>query len=178
MPPEDYLRRSPVRFDEENYQACYEYWLRLKGARKSPKWSEWDWFAIPVKLIPYFLVVDVIPATGQEPRDYVYRFYGTASVTMHSFDFTNLSIRKIRSPVTAKSTAEQYYEVTETHEAIGSAYLIQAGEDGLPHVQTSLRMPFSNDGETVSQIATYCDWSRDIQRIREDHIRAYGERPK
>ncbi|MEX0695074.1 MAG: hypothetical protein WD075_11565 [Rhodospirillales bacterium] len=177
MPPEDYLRRSPIRFDEANYQVCYEYWQRLKGQRKSPKWSEWDWFEIPVRLIPYFLVVDVIHETAEAPRDYVYRFWGTASVTMHNFDFTNLSIRKIRSPETAMQTARQYDEVVETHEALGSAYTVQAGVDGLPYVQTSLRLPFSSDGETVDQIATYCDWSRDMLKIRDDHIRAFGERP-
>jgi len=171
MPQEDYLRRSPVRFDDANYQACYEYWLELKGARPSPRWGEWDWLELPVELIPYFLVVDV----KQEPRDFIYRFWGTALVTMHGVDFTNQSISVIRSPVTAQSTAEQYEDVVKHHEAIGSAYKVQAGEHGLPYVQTSLRMPFSDDGDSVTQIATYCDWSRDLEKIRDDHIREYGD---
>lgn len=170
MPKEDYLRRSPIMFDMPNYQVCYAYWLRLKGSRLSPKWSEWDWFEIPVDLIPYFLVVDVKHA----PRDFIYRFWGTASVSMHGIDFTGQSISKIRSPITAKNTAEQYEDVVAHHEAIGSAYTVQAGEDGLPYIQTSLRMPFSDDGISVTQIATYCDWSRDHDQIREDHIRVFG----
>ena len=171
MAQEDYLRRSPRRFDQPNYQAAYEYWLRLKGDRASPAWAEWDWFQLPIALIPYFLVVDV----RYEPLDFVYRFYGTASVDLHGKDFTNLSINDIRSPVTAQQTRDQYLEVVECHEAIGSAYMIKAGEDGLAYVQTSLRMPFSNDGQRVDQIATYVDWSRDHQKIREDHLREYGQ---
>ncbi len=94
---------------------------------------------------------------------------------MHGIDFTNQSISKIRSAATYKSTAEQYEEVTASHEAIGTAYTVQAGENGLPYVQISLRMPFSDDGETVTQIATYCDWSNDLMKIREEYLREYGD---
>ncbi|MGJ3261410.1 MAG: hypothetical protein ACFE0S_17550 [Rhodospirillales bacterium] len=170
MPQEDYLRRSPIRFDQPNYQAAYEYWLTLKGERRSPAWREWDWFQLPTALIPYFMVVDV----HYEPQDFVYRFWGTASVDMHGKDFTNLSVSMIRSPVTAEQTIEQYKEVVACHEAVGSEYTVKAGENGLPYVQTSLRMPFSDDGERVTQIATYVDWSRDHIKIREEHLREYG----
>lgn len=171
MSEKDYLRRSPIRFDEPNYQICYEYWLRLKGDRRSPRWRDWDWFELPMRLIPYLLVVDV----KRDPLDFVYRFWGTASVEMHGKDFTGLSISQIRNAATAKLTRAQYEEVVSYHEAVGSAYTVQAGEDGLPYVQTSLRMPFSDDGERVSQIATYVDWSSDFDKIRDDHLRLYGE---
>ncbi|MEK9752670.1 MAG: hypothetical protein VW338_05590 [Rhodospirillaceae bacterium] len=156
MPPEDYLRRSPVRFDDPEYQVCYDYWLRLKGTRMAPAWREWDCFTLPVEVIPYFLVVDV----GYEPLTFTYRFWGTANVTMHSIDMTGMATDAIRTPSTARHTFEQYRDVVESGEAIGSAYTIQAGASGPPYVQTSLRMPFSDDGETVHQIATYADWSR------------------
>lgn len=170
MPEEDYLRRSPIRFDQPNYQACYEYWQRLKGERRSPMWREWDWLQLPVQLIPYFMVVDVT----YEPLDFIYRFWGTASVDMHGIDFTGQSISSIRSKITAKMTTAQYFEVVTHHEAIGSEYTVQAGESGLAYVQTSLRMPFSDDGEHVTQIATYVDWSRDRKKIKEEHIREFG----
>lgn len=170
MAQEDYLRRSPIRFDQPNYQAAYEYWLRLRGERASPTWAEWDWFQLPTAMIPYFLVVDV----SYDPLDFVYRFWGTASVDLHGKDFTNLSISAIRSPATARLTRDQYMEVIDHHEAIGSEYTVKAGENGLAYVQTSLRMPFSDDGQRVDQIATYVDWSRDHKKIREEHLREYG----
>ena len=71
---------------------------------------------------------------------------------MHDKDFTGLSINAIRSPVTARTTKEHYEEVVQSHEAVGSRYLIQAGEDGLPYVQTSLRVPFSDDGKSVGDL--------------------------
>lgn len=170
MAQEDYLRRSPIRFDQPNYQAAYEYWLKLKGKNQSPAWRQWDWFELPTQMIPYFLVVDV----RYDPLDFVYRFWGTASTDLHGKDFTNLSISAIRSAGTFETTRAQYLEVVECHEAVGSEYMIQAGENGLPYVQTSLRMPFSNDGERVTQIATYVDWSRDHKEIKEAHRREFG----
>ncbi|MBO6521862.1 MAG: hypothetical protein JJ900_15855 [Rhodospirillales bacterium] len=170
MTKDHYLRRSPVRFDQLNYQAAYEYWLKLKGDRRSPVWRQWDWFELPVRMIPYFLVVDV----RYDPLDFVYRFWGTASTDLHGKDFTGLSISEIRSPGTFETTQAQYLEVVECHEAVGSEYRIQAGENGLPYVQTSLRMPFSGDGARVTQIATYVDWSRDHKEIKEAHSRAFG----
>jgi hypothetical protein len=171
MTKADYLRRSPVRFDEPNYQTCYAYWLELKGERRSPAWSEWDWMALPPRVIPYFLVVDV----HYDPLDFVYRFYGTASVSLHAKDFTGLSTKAIRSEATAKITAQQYSEVVTCHEAIGSDYKIQAGIDGPAYIQTSLRMPFSDDGEKVHQIATYVDWSRDHEAIRRSFVDVFGD---
>ena len=170
MPPEDYLRRSPVRFDDPKYQVCYEYWQSLKGERVAPAWRAWDWFRLPLEVIPYILVVDV----GYDPLSFTYRFWGTANVAMHSIDLTGKTTDAIRTPSTARHTFDQYKEAVESAEAIGSAYTIQAGASGPPYVQTSLRMPFSDDGKTIHQIATYADWSRQLSEIREDYIREYG----
>lgn len=171
MPEADYLRRSPIRFDQPDYQACYEYWLELRGSRRSPAWSEWNWERIPYKLIPYFIVVDV----DYEPLVFKYRFWGTACVSLHNKDFTGLTSDSIRSPITKEITEGQYKDVVESHEAIGARYIIQARESGVPYMQTSLRMPMSSDGDRVSQIVSYVDWSKNLKEIREDHIKEFGE---
>ena len=170
MAREDYLRRSPIKFDDADYQVCYAYWCRLKGERSSPEWRDWDWMQLPVKLIPYFIVVDVI----YEPRDIIYRYWGTASANMHGIELTGKSVNDIRSSETKKTIA-QYEEVIECHEAIGAAYVVQAGKYAEPHVRTILRMPFSDDGERVTQIATYCDWSKDLSQIRDEFIQEFGD---
>ena len=176
MSEADYLRRSPVQFDEPNYQVCYAYWQRLKGSRRSPTWREWDWLEIPSKLIPYFIIVDVIIVDVlYDPLTFRYRFWGTASVAMHNKDFTGLTTGDIRSSITRDITERQYRDVVEHHEAIGSKYIIQTREGGVSHIQTSPRMPFSNDGERVTQIVNYVDWSRDLASIREEHIQAFGD---
>jgi hypothetical protein len=125
---------------------------------------------LPTNLIPYFIVVDVSYA----PLDFVYRFWGTAYGTMHGIEMTNKSVNAIRSPVTAKNSYDQYAEIVEYKEAIGSTYTIQTGEHDFPHIQTSLRMPMSANGERVDQIVTFADWRSDQDDIRNEHIRIYG----
>ncbi len=126
---------------------------------------------LPLNLIPYFVVVDV----SYDPQDFVYRFWGTASTTMHNFDMTGLSISAIRSPGPAKETYDQYLEVTQYKQAIGSAYTVQAGANGPPHIQTSLRMPMSDTGERVDQIVTFVDWRRNLKVIHDEFVKEYGE---
>lgn len=164
------LQQPPLTFENADYQACYDYWLELKRERWAPSWLEWQWMKLPVKLIPYFLVVDV----HYEPTDFVYRFYGTASVNMHNFDFTGKSVNTIRSAVTIKSTCDQYHEVMEQRREISSSYTVQAGENGAPYEQTSLRMPMSDNGDKVDQIVSFIDWRNDFEKIRAEHLEVYG----
>ena len=171
MTTEDYLRRSPLQFDDPDYQACYAYWTALKGERWAPAWREWDWMALPLKLIPYFLVVDV----SYDPLDFTYRFWGTAYITMHGIEFTNKSVHEIRSPVTAKNVFKQYKEVIDCQQAIGAADFIQAGPSGAINTQLCLRMPMSDTGERVDQIVTFTDWRENRDKIQIETIRAYGE---
>ncbi len=171
MAKEDYLRRSPIRFDDPDYQICYEYWLKIKGDRWAPAWHEWQWLELPTKIIPYCLVVDV----KYDPLDFIYRFWGTAYVTMHGIDMTNKSVSEIRSPVTAKNSVDQYSEIVEFKESIGSVYTIQTGEHDVLHVQTSLRMPMTTNGDRVDQIVTFADWREKLEDIKIEHLRVYGK---
>jgi hypothetical protein len=171
LPKEDYLRRSPLSFDDDDYQACYQHWLDIKGDRWAPKWSEWQWMDLPTNLIPYFIVVDVC----RDPLDFVYRFWGTALNTMHSIEMTNKSVRDIRSPVTADAAFEQYQEVVECKQAIGTLDTVQAGLHDVPHTQTTLRMPMSTDGAAVDKIITFADWRKEQNIIKGEYIRAYGQ---
>lgn len=162
----DVLRRPAEKFDVPSYQTCFSYWERLKGDRKSPSWREWDWFELPLGLIPFFLVVDV----QTDPVNFFYRFYGTASVTMHGKDYTGLSVFDLPTPRDVDGSLKQYTDVVNRHEAMTSEYRIEAGTSGLPIVQTSLRLPFSDDGENVAQIATFVDWTKDLKRIRQERV--------
>lgn len=170
MAEEDYLGPSPIRFDDPAYQLCYDCWLQLKQDRWAPAWREWRWSDIPAELIPYFIVVDV----SHDPVDFHYRFWGTANTHMHGVDLTHKSIKDIRSPVTAKSTADQYTQVAEAKVAIGSLHQMQTSEYLIPHSQLALRMPMSNDGTRVDQIVSFIDWRNNREQIKIEHIKVYG----
>ncbi len=159
-----------MHFENPHYQTCYDYWRRLKGDRKSPSWREWDWIELPPNLIPYFLVVDV----QFDPMEFQYRFYGTASVTVHGRDYTGRKVNDLRTTGEIETTIAQYSDVVAQHDAIASEYEILAGTTGLPIIQMSLRMPFSEDGERVTQIATFVDWTHDLKRIRSELVGEFG----
>ncbi len=168
--PEPISRQlSPEGFDDPDYQACYDLWLRTKGSRWAPAWQEWNWLELPVNLIPYFLVVDV----RYDPLDFVYRFWGTANVTMHKVDMTGKSVDMIRSPLTRKHTTEQYMEVVENRKAIADIYTIQTVNHVVTHSQTTLRMPMSNDGRVVDQIVSFTDWRDELYDIGNEHTQTY-----
>ncbi len=167
---EDYLRHSPIKFGDPDYQVCYEYWLSLKGDRWAPAWNEWQWMELPANLIPYFIVIDV----SYDPLDFVYRFWGTAYNTMHGMDFTHKSIREIRNPTTAENVLKKYLDVTNSRQAIGSLDTLQTGQYDAEHTQTTLRMPMSNTGDRVDHVVTFADWRKDHNEIKQEHIRTYG----
>ena len=106
---EDHLKHSSGYFDNPDYQTCYAYWRQLKGERWAPAWKEWQWSEIPAELIPYFAVVNV----SYHPLEFMYRFWGTANARMHGIEMTDKTTADIRSPVTAKSTLDQYRQVAE-----------------------------------------------------------------
>ncbi len=162
--------QEPLTFESRDYQICYDYWFKLKQDNWAPAWRDWVWMDLPVKLIPYFLVVDV----HYDPLDFIYRFFGTASVEMHNIDFTGKSINNIRSAVTIKSTRDQYNEIIRRRQALASSYTIQAGENGSAYVQTSLRMPMSNNGNKVDQIVSFIDWRSNFEKIKQEHLEEFG----
>jgi len=162
---------SPIHLEEPAYQTCYAYWLRLKGQRWAPAWSEWKWSEIPLDLVPYFIVIDVT----HDPLDFTYRFWGSANTRMHGIEMTGKSVRDIRSPVTARTTFDQYARVTANREAIASAYTMQSADYHLAHQRTALRMPMSNEGETVDRIVSFVDWRDSQNLITDEHIQIYGE---
>ena len=170
MAQEDYLRPSPIRFDDGNYQICYKYWLRLKGERWAPAWREWDWNELPPALIPYFIVVDV----QYDPLDFIYRFWGTSNMDMHGIDMTGMSVNDIRAEPTRKQTIQQYTETLECRQALGTSTAIQINADDPVYESISLRMPMSRDGKTIDMIVSFADWRQHHAAIKDNSDLRFG----
>lgn len=56
------------------------------------------------------------------------------------------------------------------------SYPIQVGAGQAPYDRASLRLPLSDDGETVHQIATFADWRDELKNVRRDLTALFGER--
>ncbi|NQV98837.1 MAG: PAS domain-containing protein [Rhodospirillales bacterium] len=143
-----YLER-PLAELPDSFQTVYAYWHLLRGRRFAPTWQEFDMMQIPPALLPSTLVKDV----ERDPLAFRYRFYGTHFARLWDRDLTGKTTDDIASPLLA-----QVIRQTLTHfiaQKQPAFYLLHIGPRLNDHrLQVQLRLPISNDGETVTNIVS------------------------
>jgi len=137
-------------------------WNNIRGTQFAPFWRDFNWTGIANNIVPHCGVVDVI----EDPFDFVYRFWGSAHVRAHGQDLTKKSVRKMRPQAEADSVVEQYERTLEERKPLLFVNKIIAGPYERPMIETSLRLPFTQDGKSVSQIFAYSDIREDLDRIQ------------
>jgi len=145
--------------DAPDHRQLIDYWDGLRGERFAPAWREWNWMKIPLNLVPYCFVVDVI----QEPLDFQYRFWGTAHADIHGIDYTGRKVSDIVPVEVANLSHAQYEESYHQRKPIVYLHEMMVGPFKMPRIQTSLRLPLSSDGDHVDTILSFADW-RDIHQ--------------
>lgn len=140
-----------------------DWWNAARGERIAPAWSEFDWSAIPPAIIPHMGVVDV----RRDPVDFVYRFWGSAHVSAHAQELTGKSVREMRPAEEAESVFTQYRETLLAREPRLYVNSIRAAGSHTELTETSLRLPFSNDGVEVHQILAFSDIRKSHAGVRQ-----------
>jgi len=138
-----------------------EYWQRLRGDRFAPSWPVFNWSDIPYHCIPKFTVVDV----STEPLDFTYRFWGTSLADGQKQEMTGRSVRELKPLAEAEAIFSQYANLHTTREPT----VFQSSVSGWMAedlVGLSLRMPFSEDGETISQIVSYNNYEQAYKSLK------------
>jgi len=135
--------------EAEDMNACVTYWNELRRQRFAPSWKEFDLLGLPPFMAPFFLVVDVNTA----PLDFVYRFWGSGHTSYHGRDYTGQPVTAIELEWAADLLFDQYRQVYETHQAM--AFTTQY--EGIEHPATSVRLPLSDDGQSVTHIFGYAE---------------------
>lgn len=128
------------------------YWDSLLQGRQAPAWEDFDFLALPLNLIPWCAVVDV----NYDPRDYQYRFFGSARVRVQRTDYTGRRVSTVTPAYLSKKVAGDYDEIvaafapkffrTTRRSAVNPARKLQ---------YHFLRLPFSNDGTRVDNILSF-----------------------
>ena len=142
---------------------CLNYYDRLRGSAFAPSWQDFDWTEIPSDLIPHFGVVDVTT----DPLDFTYRFWGSAHAVTHDQELTGKSVREMLPTKEAESVFKQYCETYKARAPLLFANTIHAGRFRVAYRETSLRMPFSDDGVTVTHIVAFSDLRDDLDRLKQ-----------
>jgi hypothetical protein len=123
------------------------YWDRLRGDRWAPTWADFRLLDLPSSTIPFVIVLDVVP----DPLDFIYRFWGTGNTTYIGYDCTGMSVRRNKL-FSAKVFGECQQLVEKRRPIVWFSKVVR--DDGLYREYTRLRVPLSDDGETVTHIVS------------------------
>lgn len=134
--------------------AILGYWEKRRGDRFAPRWSEFEWSELPPRLVPWSLIVDVVPALNPTGLDFRYRFFGTAPVRMHGRDFTGGWVSAMEPvDIVPKLLAEYEFAVSaRTPIHIVSEGRSRKSGEMVTFCYEFLRLPWSDDGVTVDRI--------------------------
>lgn len=130
---------------QEELQQAYDYWRAKKGAAAFPARTDLH----PEEMKPFLARVMLIEVRG-EPRDFVYKVYGTGVALPSGRDFTQHSVRELTPPDFAALIWRQYNEVVERR----CALLHRVGLDDPAREMSYLRLtaPLSSDGATIDKL--------------------------
>lgn len=144
------LREIPIDVSPDPVlEPVLAYWNRLRGARFAPGWRDFDLTQLSGRLLRDTVVVDL----QAPPLPIKYRYYGSGVAQSHGFELTGKTSDDIFPEDLRRHIVGQY----ETVRAARAPKLFQSDifvKDGVPMRNLVLRLPLSNDGETVTGVVT------------------------
>jgi hypothetical protein len=130
---------------DERLQQAYAYWRQKKGTREFPSRADLQ----PQEMKPFLshvMLIDVL----SDPRDFVYRVYGTSISIPTGRDYTRLSVRNITPADFSDLIWRQYSQVVEARRPLlHSVGYLDAGVD---RRYLRLTMPLSTDGRAIDKL--------------------------
>ncbi len=160
-------------------KSVHDYWNGLRNGRMAPTWTEFELVRIPSNLLPTTLVIDI-----HEPLEKsIFRYWGSKMTEIHGEDMTSRHPHDLSPPGFGDQVLADHRKVVEQKTPLAWHYSFLAA-GGYMHSHSLVRLPLSNDGETVTQIVVAIDYSREaldlIREGREKYAEAVGassERP-
>ena len=143
-----------------------DYWEKKRGDRFAPAWTDINMMELPAKFLPYCIVVDFDGSSGPIH----YRYYGSAVATLHGYELSNRTIDEMQPPSFRAQVIKQYRLVQEKRMPMYFAahYPHLIGRRSHQHL---LRLPLSNDGETVTNVLSVQDVSDDSHELADYYAR-------
>jgi len=134
---------------DEELLRVLTYWKGLAGERRMPSWSEFELVKIPPRVLVTTHVTDVISGCS----DYLVRFWGSGFVDIHGQEATSCWVSEIEPPELGMAVGDSIRTVIKAREPQAFTILLQT--PGQPEkFQVVLRLPLSDDGETVNHVVT------------------------
>lgn len=126
----------------------------------APPWAVADLLKYPAAAVPYLTVVEVI----KSPQYFRYRFWGTGHADVKGFDYTGRSPLDHLPEEHGRAIDREYRMVVAERQAMAFVHDLQPQTDQPSRFQECLRLPMSNDGETVTHVISYSDWQTENEK--------------
>lgn len=158
-------RDLPLDQLSKNLMMAFEYWRVLGGEQLRCAWSDFDLMEIPLDVVPSTMVIDVFPDHARNR----YRFWGSRMTIIHGREMTGMSPYEIEPSDMVSELRRQHDETRREKTASASCYNFMR-HPGIDHVHSVLRLPLSDDGQTVSQIVVVTDMHQEDRDYMQSHI--------
>jgi len=129
--------------------AAYEYWEGLRNGALGPTQSAFKLEVLPPKLIPRMAVVDFVGP----PLDFFYRFFGTAMAEAAGQELTGKYYYRDNVEGYGFVNARLFPVLIEVRKPLFHRTTWESVK-GMLLETTTLRLPLSNNGETVTGAVT------------------------
>jgi len=151
------------------FRAVYDIWHTLPKMPELPLASGFSLEFVPSKLLPWSVLVDV----ESDPLDFRFRFWGTERTNLIGAEMTGKRLSNIADETMREGNRDEYEDVVRRRAAV-LCHTPIVTRSGLDSSRLSIRLPFSNDGNTVSRIFSAVD----PDSINDEHYAFYGTLPK
>ena len=151
----------------DSLRAVMNYWSGLGGEDLRCGWKQFDLMAIPKPLLPSTMVVDI----GATMEDNRFRYCGSQMTEIRGSDRTGCSPYDITPKELAQAFYDSHADIINNPRWTAHSYEFE-WSTGVEHKHHVLRLPLSDDGETVSQIVVIADFSQSYASGNEELL--YG----
>jgi len=153
----------------DNFRGVYEVWNALPKTPDLPLESGFSLEFVSPRLLPWSVLVDV----ENDPLDFRFRFWGTERTSLIGAEMTGKRLSDIAAETMRQGNRDEYEDVVRRRAAV-LCHTPIVTRTGLNASRMSIRLPFSNDGKTVSRIFSAVD----PDSINDEHYAFYGTLPK
>jgi hypothetical protein len=161
----DVVILTPEDPPPQPFIGIFHLWNDARGKRDAPEWPDFKLENIETRLIPWTVVVDVLPGAN----DFRYRFWGTARANLIGVEMAGKNASDIPDQHMRESNIQEYKSVCE----LKKPELCQTPvttTTGRRVVFQSIRLPFIDNTGTVSNIIS----SMNFEQISAEHYKYYG----
>lgn len=152
-----FLEQIEITSDDiagKEIEAALTYWDKVRGERFAPARRELKLDELPSKLIPAIAIIDFVG----DPIDYLYRFFGTTLVQVSGMELTGK--RYFADEIKGYGFVNEKL-LPEMIALKKPKFHIVRWQSirGVTYETTSVRLPLSDDGETVTGAMTANSWA-------------------